>query len=52
LSRLPDVQRTVVTLFYLEDKSVQDVAALLDLPEGAVKSHLHRARRALAEILE
>jgi RNA polymerase sigma-70 factor (ECF subfamily) len=42
----------VIVLFYLEEKSVRDVAALLDLPEGTVKSHLHRARRALCEMLE
>jgi RNA polymerase sigma-70 factor (ECF subfamily) len=52
LSRLPEVQRTVVVLFYLEEKSVEDVAGLLDLPEGTVKSHLHRARRALGEMME
>jgi len=52
LSRLPEVQREVITLFYLEERSVEDVAQLLDLPEGTVKSHLHRARRALAEMME
>jgi RNA polymerase sigma-70 factor, ECF subfamily len=52
LARLPEMQRTVITLFYLEDKSVQDVAAMLDLPENTVKSHLHRARRALSALLE
>jgi RNA polymerase sigma-70 factor, ECF subfamily len=52
LSRLPDVQRQVITLFYLQERSVTDVASMLDLPEGTVKSHLHRARRALAEMME
>jgi RNA polymerase sigma-70 factor (ECF subfamily) len=52
LARLPEHQREVITLFYLEEKNVKDVAKLLDLPEGTVKSHLHRARRALAEMLE
>ena len=51
LSRLPDVQRQVTTLFYLQERSVADVAAMLDLPEGTVKSHLHRARRALAVMM-
>ena len=51
LAALPDVQREVITLFYLQEKSVKDVADLLDLPEGTVKSHLHRARRALAAML-
>jgi RNA polymerase sigma-70 factor (ECF subfamily) len=51
LSRLPDVQRQVITLFYLQERSVSDVAAMLDLAEGTVKSHLHRARRALAVMM-
>ena len=52
LARLPDVQRRVISLFYLQERSVADVAAMLDLPEGTVKSHLHRARRALAAMME
>lgn len=52
LARLPEIQREVVTLFYFEDRNVADVAKALDLPEGTVKSHLHRARRALGEMLE
>jgi RNA polymerase sigma-70 factor, ECF subfamily len=51
LERLPDVQQQVITLFYLQDRSVEDVAHMLDLPEGTVKSHLHRARRALADMV-
>jgi RNA polymerase sigma-70 factor, ECF subfamily len=49
LAALPEIQREVVTLFYLQDRSIKDVALMLDLPEGTVKSHLHRARRALGE---
>ena len=51
LNRLPDVQREVLTLFYLQDRNVEDVAQMLDLPTGTVKSHLHRARRALAGMM-
>ena len=52
LSRLPDAQRQVVTLFYFEDKSISAVAEMLGIPEGTVKSQLHRARLALAEMME
>jgi len=48
VDRLPEAQRQVITLFYLEDRSLREVGRLLDMPEGTVKSHLHRARRALA----
>ena len=52
LTRLPTAQREVITLFYLQERSVQDVARMLDLPEGTVKSHLHRARLALAAMMK
>lgn len=52
LSRLPEILREVITLFYLQEKSIKEVAAILDLPEGTVKSHLHRARRALSDMME
>ncbi len=47
VAELPEAQRAVVTLFYLEDRSVVDVAHLLGLNENTVKTHLHRARTAL-----
>jgi RNA polymerase sigma-70 factor (ECF subfamily) len=41
---LSDVQRAAVMLYYYEDRSVDEVARMLGLPEGTVKTHLHRAR--------
>jgi RNA polymerase sigma-70 factor (ECF subfamily) len=52
VARLPEPQRRVVTLFYLENRSLREVGCMLDMPEGTVKSHLHRARRSLAETLK
>jgi RNA polymerase sigma-70 factor (ECF subfamily) len=52
LERLPQIQRDVITLFYLHEKSVEEVARMLDLPEGTIKSHLHRARLALADMIK
>lgn len=49
---LPTAQRTCLLLYYFEDNSVAEVATLLDLPEGSVKTHLHRARQALREKLD
>jgi RNA polymerase sigma-70 factor, ECF subfamily len=43
--------RTVVVLHYLADLPVEEVAAVLDVPVGTVKSRLSRARAALAERL-
>jgi RNA polymerase sigma-70 factor (ECF subfamily) len=52
LAKLPDAQRHVITLFYFEERSVAEVAAMMGVPEGTVKSQLHRARRALADMME
>jgi RNA polymerase sigma-70 factor (ECF subfamily) len=45
---LPENHRRVLLLFYMEDKSYEEVAKLLDMPLGTVKTCLHRARKALA----
>jgi RNA polymerase sigma-70 factor, ECF subfamily len=52
IDRLPEIQRTVITLFYLQEKRIEEVACMLGMPEGTVKSHLHRARLALAGIMK
>ncbi len=46
---LPERYRSALTLFYYEEKSVAEVAAMLGLPEGTVKTNLHRARAMLLE---
>ena len=51
LSELPDKQRQVVTLFYLQERSYDEVAALLAMPLGTVKTLLHRARGRLEQSL-
>jgi RNA polymerase sigma-70 factor, ECF subfamily len=48
VERLPEEQREAVVLYYFQEKSIETVAQMLDLPEGTVKSHLFRARKALA----
>jgi RNA polymerase sigma-70 factor, ECF subfamily len=52
VANLPEEQREIIVLFYLQEQSIEDVAAMLDLPEGTVKSHLHRARKAMAAMME
>ncbi len=47
VSALPAAQRAAVTLYYYEDRSVEQVAAILGMPENTVKTHLSRARAAL-----
>lgn len=49
---LPEAQRRCLTLFYFEERSVAEVAAMLGQPEGTVKTHLHRGRAALLKALQ
>jgi RNA polymerase sigma-70 factor (ECF subfamily) len=48
---LPEQQRFAVILYYVEDRSVAEVAGILQCSEGSVKTHLSRARAALARAL-
>ncbi|MEO8019382.1 MAG: sigma-70 family RNA polymerase sigma factor [Pseudomonadota bacterium] len=47
ISRLSQEQREVVHLFYGEDLSIDDIASILAIPAGTVKSRLHHARDSL-----
>lgn len=47
MKTLSDAQRTVVTLYYLADRSVDEVAETLGMPVNTVKTHLARARATL-----
>jgi RNA polymerase sigma-70 factor, ECF subfamily len=51
LARLPEAQRLAVVLVDIEDLPVSEVARLLDVAEGTVKSRCSRARMALAAML-
>ena len=45
-------QRAAVLLFYRHEFGCQEISRVLELPLATVKSHLHRARARLREILE
>ena len=47
LARMPVVERDVLVLFYLEELSLTQLAEVLAVPVGTVKSRLFRARRML-----
>jgi RNA polymerase sigma-70 factor (ECF subfamily) len=52
LGRLPTEHRIIVLLVGLQDMSYQDVAELLQVPIGTVKSRLSRAREMLRILME
>ncbi len=51
VAALPDRQRQVIALHYVDDVSVAGIAAALEISPGTVKSTLHDARRSLAATL-
>lgn len=52
MSRLPDVERQALHLFYLDEMKISEIAAVLEIPPGTVKSRLNRARGQLRELYE
>ena len=52
LQTLPLKQRTAAALFYEADMSIPQIAKTMAISEGAVNSHLNRARSALRKLLE
>jgi RNA polymerase sigma-70 factor (ECF subfamily) len=49
LDRLPEKYRLVLTLRYLQNLSYTEIADVLALPIGTIKTHIHRGRRLLRE---
>jgi len=47
LARIPPIEREILTLFYLQELSIEEAAEALSIAPGTVKSRLHRARRLL-----
>ncbi|MCB9596510.1 MAG: RNA polymerase sigma factor [Sandaracinaceae bacterium] len=51
LERLPDTQREVVELHWLEERPFAEVAEIVGSTEGAVRVRAHRAYKRLKELL-
>ena len=52
IDRLPTLQRTLVTLYHLEEMGIGEIAEVTGLPEGTIKNYLFRARSRLRQQLE
>jgi RNA polymerase sigma-70 factor (ECF subfamily) len=52
ISSLPLSHRGVVVLYYIDDLSIQEIAEILDVPVGTVKSRLYYSRQALRKSLD
>jgi RNA polymerase sigma-70 factor (ECF subfamily) len=51
VDELPEHYRTVLTLFYLDQLRYEEIAEVVDMPLGTVKTHLHRARLRLRDLV-
>ncbi|MBN6152174.1 sigma-70 family RNA polymerase sigma factor [Xanthomonas sp. AmX2] len=52
IDALPPLQRTVLTLYHLEEMQIGEIAHMTGLAEGTIKSHLFRSRLRLRELLQ
>lgn len=51
IESLPDYQRMMIVLYHSEGRSYEEIAEVLKLPIGTVKSRLNRARMSLRQLL-
>ena len=52
LDRLNEADRVAMTLFYLDELSLEEIAAIMDMQANTVKVRIHRARQRLADELK
>ena len=52
IETLPPLQRTLLTLYHLDEMTIAEIAAVTGLAEGTIKSHLFRTRKQLRVLLE
>lgn len=52
IDALPALQRSLLTMYHLDELSISEIATITGIPEGSVKSHLFRSRKLLRQWLE
>ena len=50
--RLPERYATIITLYYLEEMPYEEIAAIVEIPMGTLKTWMFRARKELRKIVE
>ena len=51
MASLNEIERTVVTLFYIDDLPLKNIAVITGLNQNTLRSHLHRAKEKMAKTL-
>lgn len=52
LDRLPEKEKASIILHYFEDRSIKEIASILEIPIGTVKYHLSIGRNHLKDLLQ
>lgn len=52
VGRLPDHYATIITLYYLQEISYEEIAQIMNIPLGTLKTWMHRARLQLKTVVE
>jgi RNA polymerase sigma factor (sigma-70 family) len=52
IEALPPMQRTILTLYHLDELPIEEIASITGLATGTIKSHLFRSRLRLRKVLE
>ena len=52
INRLPNTEKQIIHLFYLDEMKITEISIILEIPVGTVKSRLNRARQLLKEKYE
>ncbi len=52
MAQLNETERTVVTLFYINDMPIKQIAAITGINQSTLRSHLHRAKEKMAKTLK
>lgn len=52
VTRLPEHYATIVTMYYLNQESYEEIAAAMDIPLGTLKTWMFRARKELRTLVE
>lgn len=49
IAKLPALYKTLITLYHIEELPNKEISEITNLPEGTIKSYLHRARKILKD---
>lgn len=52
IDSLPEKYKSIIVLKYYNELKIQEIAAVLSMPEGTIKAYLHHAKQALKDYLK